>query len=88
MGKGANNSGRNGMPTRFVRIGGEMNRYGRTLVCVRRPNDLTPADACLGCWFSRGRKDDGAMTNCNDIQCSSQDRMDGNNVWFVLKSQL
>lgn len=75
------------LPTRYVRLGGEMCRYGKVLVCVRRPCELVPADACSGCWFSRGRKE-GAMTNCNDIQCSSHDRMDGNNVWFVLKSQL
>lgn len=25
------------------------------------------------------------MLNCNDIQCSAWDRMDGVNVWFVEK---
>ena len=73
-----------GLPTRYVRIGCEMHRYGRVLKCVLRPSGLTPSDACSGCWFSKGRKGgNSTLVNCNDIQCSSFDRMDGKNVWFV-----
>lgn len=59
-------------------------RYGLRLRCVERDSlcSLSPADACRGCWFSTARKDD-SIVNCVDIQCSSFDRMDGRNVWFV-----
>lgn len=72
------------LPTRFVRLGGEFTRYGVTLVCVRRDTCLHHTDACKGCFFSKARNGRNIM-NCNDIQCSSFDRMDGLNVWFVPK---
>lgn len=75
------------LPTRFVRLGGEFTRYGVTLVCSRRPAGLHHTDACKGCFFSRARNGEYIM-NCNDIQCSSWDRMDGHNVWFVKKETL
>lgn len=81
-------NGHRGLPTRYVRLGDEFERYRTTLVCVRRPDDLHPADACKGCWFARGRKrivGETVLVNCNDIQCSSWDRMDGRNVWFIEK---
>ena len=81
-------NGHRGLPTRYVRLGDEFERYRTTLVCVRRPDGLHPADACKGCWFARGRKrivGETVLVNCNDIQCSSWDRMDGRNVWFVEK---
>lgn len=77
-----------GLPTRYVPVGGEFTRYGVRLVCVRRPRVECISGACRGCWFSRGRKvinGETVMLNCNDIQCSSWDRMDGRNVWFVEK---
>lgn len=72
------------LPTRFVRLGGEFTRYGVTLVCVRRDDGLHHTDACKGCFFSKARNG-GNIMNCNDIQCSSFDRMDGINVWFQVK---
>lgn len=85
MGKGLDN---HKLPTRYVRVGDVVERYGRTLVCTRRPDNLMVDRACSGCWFSRGRKSDGTMINCNDIQCSKWDRMDGANVWFKEVSPL
>lgn len=76
------------LPTRYVPIGGELTRYGVRLMCKRRPRVESPSAACKGCWFSRGRKvidGETVMLNCNDIACSSWDRMDGKNVWFVEK---
>lgn len=84
-------NGHRGLPTRYVRIGEEFERYRTALVCVRRPGGLLPTAACKGCWFSKARKVIGGETvllNCNDIQCSSWDRMDGANVWFVEKDAL
>lgn len=75
-----------GLPTRYVPVGGEFTRYGVRLVCVARPRVDCVSAACRGCWFSRGRRVIGGevvMLNCNDIACSSWDRMDGRNVWFV-----
>ena len=80
-----------GLPTRYVPIGNEFTRYGVRLVCVRRPRVASVSAACKGCWFSRGRKvidGETVMLNCNDIQCSAWDRMDGHNVWFVEKSSI
>lgn len=76
----------NGLPTRYVALGDEFTRYGIRLKCVRRSRVESVSGACKGCWFSRGRKfinGEFVMVNCNDIACSSWDRMDGNNVWFV-----
>lgn len=77
-----------GLPTRYVPVGGEFVRYGVRLECVRRPRVESVSGACRGCWFSKGRKlinGDYVIINCNDIACSSWDRMDGANVWFVEK---
>lgn len=78
-----------GLPTRYVEIGGDFVRYGVRLLCIRRPRVESVSAACRGCWFSRGRKViDGrtVMLNCDDIQCSKWDRMDGCDVWFVEKA--
>ncbi len=81
---GFNFNGGSSLPTRYVRLGDEFERYGVTLVCVRRKRGVFPADACRGCWFRRSRRPGSEVViNCNDIQCSSWDRMDGENVWFV-----
>lgn len=85
---GKENGAARSLPTRYVPIGGEFTRYGVRLVCRQRPKVKSPADACSGCWFSRGRKiidGETVMLNCNDIACSSWDRMDGKNVWFTEK---
>ena len=82
-----NFNGSAGLPTRYVSLGDEFERYGVRLVCVRRPSGLLPTAACKGCWFRRSRIGD-VVINCNDIQCSSFDRMDGRNVWFVRKEEL
>ena len=82
------NSSINGLPTRYVALGAEFVRYGVVLVCRRRPRVESVSAACKGCWFSRGRKvinGETVMLNCNDIQCSRWDRMDGADVWFVEK---
>lgn len=74
-----------GLPTRYVALGGEFTRYGVRLKCIRRPRVECISAACKGCWFSKGRKfinGDFVIVNCNDIACSSWDRMDGLNVWF------
>lgn len=73
------------LPTRFVPVGKTLNRYGRVFKCVLRPDVsvLDPCEACRGCWFSRTHRDDRLTSNCNAIQCSSWDRKDGENVWFV-----
>lgn len=75
-----------GLPTRYVPLGGEFDRYGVRLLCIRRPKGLLPTAACKGCWFRRSRIG-GVVINCNDIQCSKFDRMDGVNVWFVKKEE-
>lgn len=83
-----NNAAPRGLPTRYVALGGEFSRYGVRLVCIKRPRVECVSAACKGCWFSRGRRvigDETVMLNCNDIACSSWDRMDGQNVWFVEK---
>lgn len=85
MEKGENSSG---LPTRYVSLGDEFVRYGVRLLCVARPCDLLPTASCKGCWFNRSRSVNGNPINCNDIQCSSWDRMDGRNVWFVDKEEL
>ena len=80
------NTGSPALPfmTRFVPVGCSLVRYGRKLACVERPADLWPAaDACGGCFFRRSRTENGTVITCSDIQCSSFDRMDGKNVWFV-----
>ena len=82
------NSNINGLPTRFVALGGVFTRYGVELECRRRPRVESVSAACKGCWFSRGRRvlnGETVMLNCNDIQCSKWDRMDGVDVWFVEK---
>lgn len=88
---GKDNGMARSLPTRYVPIGGEFTRYGVRLVCRLRPRVESPADACRGCWFSRGRKvidGETVMLNCNDIACSSWDRMDGRNVWFVDRASI
>lgn len=71
-------------PTRFVPIGHEFVRYGRRLLCVERPKDTwPPLRACKGCFFRRSEARDGVIINCKDIQCSSFDRRDRKNVWFI-----
>ena len=82
------NSSSSGLPTRYVALGDEFVRYGVRLVCIGRPPGLLPTAGCKGCWFNRSRSADGNPINCNDIQCSSWDRMDGRNVWFVDKEDL
>lgn len=75
----------NTLPTRFIRLGEQLVRYGKTLVCVRRPDALSPGDACRGCWFRSNHRAGGVGVNCQDIQCSVWDRRDGEDVWFVEK---
>ena len=73
------------LPTRFVGVGEEMMRYSRKMLCVRRPHGLIPSEACSGCWFRNHLRIGKVITNCSDIQCSSFDRPDGENVWFIEK---
>lgn len=74
------------LPTRFVRVGDTLNRYGVELMCVERPSAgvLSPSDACLGCWFFHACRIRSSAVNCSDIQCSCWDRRDGIDVWFKL----
>jgi len=74
------------LPRRFIPIGGEVERYGQTFVCVEAPpvEELLPCEACRGCWFARTHRDN-RISNCSALQCSKFDRKDGRNVWFVLK---
>lgn len=65
------------MPVRYVPEGGEVTVAGRVLRCVRRGAVTCPADACSGCSLSR------LYLGCADLQCSSFDRRDGINVWFL-----
>lgn len=83
-------SGKSGFPlTRDIPLGEELVRYGTTLVCVPRPKGLwPPCNACKGCFFRRRSAYGGVIMTCNDIRCSSFDRMDGKNVWFVEKRNL
>lgn len=71
-------------PTRYLRVGETFERYGVTLECFAMPPVTHPSEACAGCFFRRSRIN-GCVVNCNDIQCSSFDRMDGRNVWFRIK---
>ena len=76
------------IPTRFVRVGEEISRYGVRLKCIKRPDarTLVPADACKGCWFAKGYrmlKGRRIFVTCHDIQCSRFDRMDAKSVWFI-----
>jgi len=70
------------LPTRYVPVGEIVERYGVRLRCVERRPVHSFSAACKGCWFRRCSVD-GTIVNCNDIQCSRWDRMDGRNVWFV-----
>ena len=71
------------LPTRFVRVGEVLHRYGKDLICEIRPGSMLmlPCEACEGCWFKNSR-DGSSVINCNDLQCSSFDRVEGKNVWF------
>ena len=73
------------LPGRFVPVGGVLSRYGRSFRCVSRPPvaSMSPQDACRGCWFARTHRDERLTTNCYAVQCSSFDRKDGRNVWFI-----
>lgn len=63
------------MPRKDVALGEMVVKNGISYRCVLRPEISTPADACLGC----GMKD----RPCSGIRCSSFDRSDGLNVWFL-----
>ena len=73
------------LPSRFIPVGKTITRYGQTFRCVLRElsPDSPPNEACRGCWFARTHRDERLIANCNAIQCSSWDRRDGKNVWFV-----
>lgn len=62
--------------TRYVPVGGEMSRYGRTYVCRAADPVSCVADACVGCAFKRDN------LYCDDVACSKYDRPDGRFVWF------
>ena len=70
------------LPTKFIPIGGVLERCGRKFVVVPRAHisTLAVADACRGCFFA---KCDSSLSNCNTLQCSVWDRADKRDVWFV-----
>ena len=73
------------LPSRFIPVGKTVVRYGQKFKCILRPpiEMLHHTEACRGCWFAKTHRDNGLVSNCNAIQCSSWDRKDGKNVWFV-----
>lgn len=48
------------------------------LKVVPRGPVMAPKDACMGCYFKSGKNNP-----CSSICCSSFDREDKRNVWFV-----
>lgn len=76
------------LPTRYVRLGEILKRYGKELICEERPGALLmpPSEACSGCWFKNSYEGTNII-NCNDIQCSCWDRADGRDVWFRAKGK-
>lgn len=69
------------LPLRYVEVGGAVSVSGYRLRCVERPRCLwPPSEACSGCALSR------LYLGCAGLQCSSFDRRDGRNVWYVEES--
>lgn len=68
----------NRLPRVFVPVGGTtVVGRGVVLRCVARPRGLHWTECCRDCWLRT--RDRG----CYDLQCSSFDREDKVNVWFV-----
>lgn len=67
----------NRLPRVYVPVGETVVAGGNVLRCELRPRGLHWSEACRGC--SLRTRDRG----CYDLQCSSFDREDGVNVWFV-----
>lgn len=63
------------MPRTDIPVGGVLHKNGRAYRCVVRDEVSSPADACSGCGL-RERP-------CYGVRCSSFDRSDGGNVWFI-----
>ena len=68
---------RSRMPRRDIRIGEEFEKKGHRFKCVRRPKIDAPSEACSGCDAAH------LFGNCEMPRCSSHDRSDRQNVWFV-----
>ena len=67
----------NRLPRVYVPLGKTAIAGGRMYCCVARPRVLHWTEACRGCALRVGDR------GCYDLQCSSFDREDGRNVWFV-----
>ena len=68
---------RSGMlPSKFVEVGETVTVGGYVYRCVEARRMACPADACLGCDFSR------LYRNCSSVQCGCFDRRDRKFVWF------
>ena len=82
MSKGNPKYGSLTLPTKFIPLGGVLDRCGEKFVAVPRPHisSLAVADACKGCYFA---KCPSSLSNCNTLQCSVWDRADKRDVWFV-----
>jgi len=61
-------------PRGFIPVGGTFTFGGQTVIVKKRPEGISPRDACLGCAYASG--------GCPNIQCSSFDRIDKTSVWF------
>lgn len=66
---------RSRIPRRDVRIGESFLSKGVSYTCIPRPRFIAASEACSGCAFLK--------LPCPAAKCSSFDRSDGNNVWFV-----
>lgn len=72
-----NDAPRSRIPRTDIPVGREFEMDGVRLVVCRRGVVYEPKDACMGCWFkTEGR-------SCYGLRCSSFDRADRVNVWFV-----
>lgn len=65
------------MPTRFVPVGEVCVHGAVKYCCVKRPKVVVAGSACDGCDIARKYR------GCGNLQCSSYDRKDRENVWFV-----
>lgn len=70
------------LPTGYTPVGWNFRVGCRFFDVVVRPEGLAPHQACSGCYFSSVTKD-GTYPTCPNQQCSSWDRLDKRNVWFV-----
>lgn len=66
----------NERPHRFIEVGKFFTSAKKRYRCVKRPEGLSPSEACIGCSFMR------TYRTCPPYSCSCFDRLDKQSVWF------